>query len=225
MAVPSGTAAEALLNMNIPPVSSPEPELQRGRKRRRDFLGVDACRAPIASGESATFRGRCRHRSGSRYLDMMSLSRPTSQHPMLGGNSHHQHLHHHQHHHHYHPRRNNSASLSPSRRKMARIAQLADNRQRGQAPSRSRSPYMAYADLEAAQYMAKRRRQRTQSRSRAHHTNVPVGFGVGPHGDNVKITTVEALVSPLTRYKIAAPSNGPAVEENDEQRRYWQGVA
>ncbi|KAH9887103.1 hypothetical protein F4778DRAFT_757228 [Xylariomycetidae sp. FL2044] len=49
-------------------VPSSEPDVQRGRKRRRtppDALRPTAAHTP--TGESATFRGRCRHRSTSRF--------------------------------------------------------------------------------------------------------------------------------------------------------------
>ncbi|KAI1133770.1 hypothetical protein F5Y10DRAFT_260092 [Nemania abortiva] len=215
MANALGPATEMLLDITIttPPLSSPEPELQRGRKRRRDFfeVGVSSSRATIPSSESATFRGRCRYRSSSRYLDVSSLSRPTSQHQhriMAGG-------------HHYN-HRNTSASPSPSRRKLIRITQLARDRPRSRSPSRSRSPYAAYrgvgvgVGVGAAQYIAKRRRQRTQSRSRV-HTSVPVGFETTSHGDEVKITAVEALVLPLTKYEIAVPGDISTAEEGGEQ--------
>ncbi|TGJ88293.1 hypothetical protein E0Z10_g415 [Xylaria hypoxylon] len=199
MAAPPGTVAETVLDITI----TPEPDLQRGRKRRRDFFEVGAGRTSIPSTESATFRGRCRRRSSSRYLDMASLSRPTSQHRMLAGNR----------------QRHTSASPSPSRRKMIRITQLARDRPRSLSPSRSRSPYLG-----AALYTPKRRRQRTQSRSRA-HTSMPVGFGMTSHGDDVKIAPVEALMLPVAAYEVAVPSEASMAEESGEQRRQCRGAS
>ncbi|KAI1755210.1 hypothetical protein F4782DRAFT_439564 [Xylaria castorea] len=203
MANSTGLRTETLLDITITPLSSPEPDLQRGRKRRRDFsFEVGAGRATIPSGESATCRGRCRYRSSSRYMEMSSLSRPTSQQRMIAGNRY----------------RNTSASPSPSRRKLIRIAQLARDRLRSQSPSRSRSPYAAaaHAGLGTAQYLAKRRRQRTQSRSRI-HTSVPVGFEMTSHGDEVKITAVEALMLPRATYKMAVPGGVSRTEKSGEQ--------
>ncbi|KAI0489736.1 hypothetical protein F4859DRAFT_164914 [Xylaria cf. heliscus] len=201
MANSTGLTTETLLDIARTPLSSPEPELQRGRKRRREFsFDVGAGRTTIPSGESATCRGRCRYRSSSRYMEMSSLSRPTSQHRMIAGN-------------HY---RNTSTSPSPSRRKLVRITQLARERPRSQSPSRSQSPRAAHVGL-GAQHFAKRRRQRTQSRSRI-HTSVPVGFEMTSRGDEVKITAVEALVLPLVTYQIAVPVGVSNPEESSEQR-------
>jgi hypothetical protein len=101
---------ERLLNLSITTFSASDPDMQRGRKRRRgppDVLEAAAA-AQIASGESG-FRGRCRHRSTSR----VDSSRTTSR--LRGG------------------------SLSPTRRKLLRIIQL-NTHHRSQSPSRSRSP-------------------------------------------------------------------------------------
>ncbi|CAJ2513776.1 Uu.00g018950.m01.CDS01 [Anthostomella pinea] len=107
----SAGAHENLLDITITTFSSPEPDNQRGRKRRRsspqDTLQVTATQIP--SGESATFRGRCRHRSTSRF----DMSRT--------------------------PSSIRRSSLSPTRRKLLRVLHL--NRHRSQSPSRSRSPY------------------------------------------------------------------------------------
>ncbi|KAF2971108.1 hypothetical protein GQX73_g2484 [Xylaria multiplex] len=194
MATSTGIVAETLLDITITPLS-PEPELQRGRKRRRDFFETGGGRTAIPSSESATCRGRCRYRSSSRYLDM---SRPTSQHRMLANTR----------------QRNTSASPSPSRRKMFRITQLAGDRPRSMSPSRSHSPYAA---LGTALYAPKRRRQRTQSRSRA-HTSVPIGFGMPSRSDDMKLA--EALVLPVTAYEAPVPSEASMPEESgSEQRR------
>lgn len=68
----------------------------------------------------------------------------------------------------------------------------------------------------------KRRRQRTQSRSRA-HTGRPVGFGVaGPrsNGDEeITITAVEALVLPLATYEIAVVPNEASIDEDKDRQR------
>ncbi|KAI0458708.1 hypothetical protein F5B21DRAFT_403179 [Xylaria acuta] len=200
MANPTELTTETLLGVILTPLSSPEPELQRGRKRRRDFsFEVGAGRTTIPS-ESATCRGRCRYRSSSRYMEMSSLSRPTSQQRMMADS-------------HY---RNTSASPSPSRRKLIRIAQLARNRLRSRSPSRSRSPCVAHAGLGTAQYFAKRRRPRTQSRSRI-HISVPVGFEMTSHDDQVKITAVEALVPPLATSAIAVPGGVSGAGQSNEQ--------
>ncbi|KAI1744156.1 hypothetical protein F4680DRAFT_283743 [Xylaria scruposa] len=201
MANSTRLTTETLLDIGVAPLSSPEPDLQRGRKRRRDLsFEVGAGRTTIPSAESATFRGRCRYRSSSRYMEMSSLSRPTSQQRMMAGN-------------HY---RNTSASPSPSRRKLLRIAQLTRDRLRSQSPSRSQSPYTAHAGLGTAQYLVKRRRQRTRSRSRI-HTSVPMGFEMTPHGDGVKIKAVEALVLPHASYGIAVPGGISSTEKSGGQ--------
>ncbi|KAI0406119.1 hypothetical protein F4802DRAFT_117316 [Xylaria palmicola] len=193
-------AAESLFDITIPPLASPEPEVQRGRKRRRDFFEVGTGRAAIESAESATFRGRSRYRSSSRYPDMSSLSRPTSQHRTMVD-------------HHY---RNTSGSPSPSRRKLIRIAQLATDCPRGQSPPQAQSLYGAYAGLGTSQSMAKRRRQRTQSRSRP-PTSMPMGFELTSRRDDVKLTTIEAVVLPLTTYEIALPTNVSTAKESGEE--------
>lgn len=202
------TATESVLDVNLKKMSSPEPEFQRGRKRRRDLLEVRT------SSESATFRGRCRHRSSSRYFDMSSRPTSSQQHRLLWDHSHH--------HHH----RNTSASLSPARRKMLRVMQLAGNRPpRSRSPSRSRSPYStSYMGIGAAvETMAhdtpKRRRQRTRSQGRA-HTSMPIGFNMSSsHGDAINITAVESVAVPLTAvYEIVVPREISTVDkENSEQ--------
>ncbi|KAI1845726.1 hypothetical protein JX265_000095 [Neoarthrinium moseri] len=66
---------ERLAEVILSAFSSPEPE-QRGRKRRRSpgpFLTVTTRQIP--SGESATFRGRSRHRSVSRIDGSRNTSR------------------------------------------------------------------------------------------------------------------------------------------------------
>ncbi|KAI1075620.1 hypothetical protein F5B20DRAFT_381718 [Whalleya microplaca] len=107
MAAPAA-ATEGLLDITITTFSSPEPDSQRGRKRRRsspDSLAVTATQIP--SGESATFRGRCRHRSTSR----LDLSRATS--------------------------RLRCTSLSPTRNKLIRVVQLNRHRSQSPSRSRS----------------------------------------------------------------------------------------
>ncbi|KAI1437180.1 hypothetical protein GGR50DRAFT_692476 [Xylaria sp. CBS 124048] len=200
MATHTGAATEPLLDLTITSLSPPEPDLQRGRKRRRDHFQMVSGRVASPLGESASFRGRCRYRSSSRYMDMSSVSRPTSQHHVLIGDFHH---------------RKTSGSLSPSRRKMIRIMQLVGNRQRNQSPPRSPSPYTSYTDLEAAQDTPKRRRQGTRSRSRA-HTSKPVGFGMTSHGsDDVNIEAMEAVMLPFTAYQTAT-SDEPSTRESLE---------
>lgn len=102
----------------------------RGRKRRRSPPSfLTVAGRQSPSGESSTFRGRSRHRSASQIGGSRNASRLRD------------------------------ASLSPTRRKMMRIAHLI-NRHRSQSPSRSRSPN--------TQEPSKRRRQRTRSRGRVH---------------------------------------------------------
>ncbi|KAI1481435.1 hypothetical protein K445DRAFT_18373 [Daldinia sp. EC12] len=99
---------ESFIDITITTFSSPEPDNQRGRKRRRsppETLAVTTARIP--SAESATFRGRCRHRSTSR----LDLSRNTSR--LRGG------------------------SLSPTRRKLIRVVQLNRHRSQSPSRSRS----------------------------------------------------------------------------------------
>ncbi|KAI0206331.1 hypothetical protein F4808DRAFT_115161 [Astrocystis sublimbata] len=200
MANTIGLTMETRLDITIPPLPSPEPDSQRGRKRRREFsFEVGAGRAPIPSGESGTCRGRCRYRSSSRYIEVPSLSRPSSQHRMRATDLA------------YEP----SAPPSPSRLKVVRM-QLTRERPRSQSPSRSRSPHAGYAGLKTVQYFAKRRRQRTQSRSRA-KTSVPVGFEMTSHGDEVKITAVETLVLPLPTYGTEVPSEVSGADHGNEQ--------
>lgn len=106
-------AAQGLPNERLPElvtttISSPEPELQRGRKRRRSpepFMQMTSAQLP--SGESATFRGRSRNRSMSR----RDASRRTS--------------------------RLRAGSLSPSRRKLLRVVHLNRHRSQSPSRSRS----------------------------------------------------------------------------------------
>ncbi|KAI1877133.1 uncharacterized protein JN550_001205 [Neoarthrinium moseri] len=98
---------ERLAEVILSAFSSPEPE-QRGRKRRRSpgpFLTVTTRQIP--SGESATFRGRSRHRSVSR----IDGSRNTS--------------------------RLRGWSLSPTRRKLLRIVKINRHRSQSPSRSRS----------------------------------------------------------------------------------------
>ncbi|KAI1409346.1 hypothetical protein F5Y13DRAFT_92626 [Hypoxylon sp. FL1857] len=101
-------ANEGYLDITLTTFPTPEPDNQRGRKRRRSppgTLAVAAARLP--STESATFRGRCRHRSTSR----LDASRNTSR--LRGG------------------------SLSPTRRKLIRVVQLNRHRSQSPSRSRS----------------------------------------------------------------------------------------
>ncbi|KAI8629025.1 hypothetical protein F5Y19DRAFT_87085 [Xylariaceae sp. FL1651] len=184
-------AMESPLNITITGLSSPEPELQRGRKRRRDLLDVSNTRTQIPSGGSATFRGRCRHRSSSRCFDMSSLSRPTSQHQLL--------IRHH---------RNTSASLSPSRRKVLRIMQ------RSRSPSRSRSPCVSYNGMAMVQDAPKRRRQRSRTQSPSRNlTNMPMGLDINLHGGTTEITAMEAIVL-LAAHQEVVPGERSAAEDS-----------
>ncbi|KAI0132361.1 hypothetical protein BJ170DRAFT_245831 [Xylariales sp. AK1849] len=97
-----------LAELVISAFPSPEPEHQRGRKRRRSpppYLKVTTTQIP--SGESATFRGRSRHRSTSRF----DTSRNTSR--LRGG------------------------SLSPTRRKLLRVVKLNRHRSQSPSRCRS----------------------------------------------------------------------------------------
>ncbi|KAI2636974.1 hypothetical protein GGS26DRAFT_463671 [Hypomontagnella submonticulosa] len=101
-------ANEGFIDITITTFSSPEPDVQRGRKRRRsppETPAVTATRLP--STESATFRGRCRHRSSSR----LDSSR--------------------------NPSRLRGCSLSPTRRKLIRVVQLNRHRSQSPSRSRS----------------------------------------------------------------------------------------
>ncbi|KAI0150433.1 hypothetical protein GGR57DRAFT_195575 [Xylariaceae sp. FL1272] len=199
MTVSSVTANERLLDLsfNVPPSS----EEQRGRKRRRDrdLLEANSIRTQIASTDSATFRGRCRYRSTSRYLDM-SLSRPTSQRRLQRGNH-----------------RTKSTSLSPSRRKLLRAMQLTSSHQRSQSPSRSRSPYNIYIGM--GQITPKRRHQRTRSRSRTHTIS-----SIGPESDlhrsaKTTMSTEKALaITSLTPYRQCHLDEKSAITNNNERR-------
>ncbi|KAI0387586.1 hypothetical protein F5Y04DRAFT_7845 [Hypomontagnella monticulosa] len=98
-------ASEGFIDITITTFSSPEPDVQRGRKRRRSPPETLAARLP--STESATFRGRCRHRSSSRLDSSRNPSR------LRGG------------------------SLSPTRRKLIRVVQLNRHRSQSPSRSRS----------------------------------------------------------------------------------------
>jgi hypothetical protein len=128
---------------------SPEPELQRGRKRRRTpvpFAIVTTTKT--LSGESATFRGRTRRRATS----VVGLSTLSSAFSSLNTS-----------------RTRADRSASPSRKKQFRFVPLVEqcHRPRSQSPSRSRSPTMPGIEVSER----RRRRQRTRSRSRDHGTS------------------------------------------------------
>jgi hypothetical protein len=92
--------------------SSPEPDVQRGRKRQRSPAPLSfIVSAHTQSGESATFRGRRRFRSTS----MINISSRNPSRSLRG------------------------ASASPSTKRLLRIVRL--DRRRSQSPSRSRSPF------------------------------------------------------------------------------------
>lgn len=101
-------SSERLTELVLSALSSPEPEHQRGRKRRREppaYLTITTAQLP--SGESATFRGRSRHRSISRIDTSRNPSR------LRGG------------------------SLSPTRRKLLRVLQINRHRSQSPSRSRS----------------------------------------------------------------------------------------
>lgn len=125
---------------------SPDPDMQRGRKRRRkEELGaaLNATRKQIPSGESATLRGRCRYRSTSvaAFSAFSSRSRSRSR------------------------ARDGSFSPSNSKKRILRLVQLNGRRRRSQSPSRSRSTNRHRL---SSCHDRRRRRQRTRSRSRDH---------------------------------------------------------
>ncbi|KAI1258394.1 hypothetical protein F5Y18DRAFT_357146 [Xylariaceae sp. FL1019] len=202
MTAPMVTANERLLDLSFNVLSSSE-ELQRGRKRRRDLLEANNIRTQIPSTDSATFRGRCRYRSTSRYLDM-SISRPTSQRRLQRGSH-----------------RNKSTSLSPSRRKLLRVMQLTSNHQRSQAPSRSRSPYNMYMSMDRKLETTKRRHQRTRSRSRT-HTHASLGPEFGPHhsgkGTCTLSTGIALVITPLTSDRHCHLDDKSTIAQNYERR-------
>lgn len=112
--------------------SSPEPDNQRGRKRRRSpppYIRITTTHSP--SGESATFRGRSRRRSVSR----LDTSRAAS--------------------------RLRSGSLSPTRKRLLKVLQL-NHRHRSQSPSRSRSRNMEDAPKRRRQRTRSRSREHPQ---------------------------------------------------------------
>ncbi|KAI1497694.1 hypothetical protein F5X99DRAFT_356989 [Biscogniauxia marginata] len=107
MMATQATANKSICEIKLITFSSPEPDSQRGRKRRRspqDALTVTTTQLP--SGESATFRGRCRNRSTSR----SDMSKNMSQ---------------------------QRCSLSPTRRKLLRVFQLNRHRSQSPSRSRS----------------------------------------------------------------------------------------
>ncbi|KXJ92277.1 hypothetical protein Micbo1qcDRAFT_60835 [Microdochium bolleyi] len=88
-------------------MASSDPDMQRGRKRRRSPPDMQREDTHLISEESATFRGRCRHRSTSRF----DASRTSSR--FRGG------------------------SLSPSRKKMLYVANMHRRRDQSPSRSRS----------------------------------------------------------------------------------------
>ncbi|KAK0637213.1 hypothetical protein B0T17DRAFT_103140 [Bombardia bombarda] len=90
---------------------SPDPDVQRGRKRRRELAKVGGT-SQVPSGESATLRGRCRNRSTS----VVTLSIYSSRNASRSGRD---------------------TSHSPSRKHILRLIHVVHRR--SQSPSRSRS--------------------------------------------------------------------------------------
>ncbi|KAJ1333620.1 hypothetical protein MN608_03612 [Microdochium nivale] len=88
-------------------MASSDADMQRGRKRRRSPPDTQREDTHLISEESATFRGRCRHRSTSR----LDASRASSR--FRGG------------------------SLSPSRKKLLYIANIHRRRNQSPSRSRS----------------------------------------------------------------------------------------
>ncbi|OIW32179.1 hypothetical protein CONLIGDRAFT_259505 [Coniochaeta ligniaria NRRL 30616] len=170
--------AEEPINKRV--TFSPDPEAQRGRKRRRTPVPYAiVTTTKTLSGDSATFRGRSRHRATS-VLAMSTLSSTfSSRNPSLN---------------------RSDRSASPSRKKLFRFPPLAEqqHRRRCQSPSRSRSATVRGGDVSASESMRRRRRQRTRSRSRDH--------GITSHPTaGVEVTS---LVSPLRVVELAVDSEG-----------------
>ncbi|KAH7030929.1 uncharacterized protein B0I36DRAFT_349092 [Microdochium trichocladiopsis] len=99
--------ADRAAESNFSHVASADQDMQRGRKRRRSPPDLQREDTHLVSEESATFRGRCRHRSTSR----LDLSRASSR--FRGG------------------------SLSPSRKKLLYIANMHRRRDQSPSRSRS----------------------------------------------------------------------------------------
>jgi hypothetical protein len=147
---------------------SPEPDAQRGRKRLRtpvSFAIVST--GKTLSGESATFRGRSRHRATSLMALSTLSSAFSSRNPSLN-------------------RAAADHSVSPSRKKHFRFLPLGEqqqhhhHRRRSQSPSRSRSATALGGSDPAlvSDRRRRRRRQRTRSRSRDHGvTSHPASTG------------------------------------------------
>lgn len=101
---------DIMTDIMLSALSSPEPDSQRGRKRRRSpppYIKITTTHSP--SGESATFRGRSRRRSISR----LDTSRTAS--------------------------RLRSGSLSPTRKRLLKVLQLNRHRSQSPSRSRSRN--------------------------------------------------------------------------------------
>ena len=176
---------------------SPEPDAQRGRKRRRTpvpFAIVTTTKT--LSGESATFRGRSRNRATSLVALSTLSSTFSSRNPSLN---------------------RTDRSISPSRKKHFRFLPLAEqqhhhhlHRRRSQSPSRSRSA-TAFAfgggggGGDASSGLSerrRRRRQRTRSRSREH--------GITSHPASGGGAEVASLASPLRVVELVVDSSeGP----------------
>jgi len=99
--------AERAIEYSLPHMALADQDNQRGRKRRRSPPDLQREDTHLISEESATFRGRCRHRSTSR----MDLSKASSR--FRGG------------------------SLSPSRKKLLYIANMHRRRDQSPSRSRS----------------------------------------------------------------------------------------
>ncbi|KAK3369029.1 hypothetical protein B0T24DRAFT_349744 [Lasiosphaeria ovina] len=137
---------------------SPESDVPRGRKRHRReevalVTATTTTAKQIPSGESATFRGRCRNRSTSVItISTFSSSRNASRSA---------------------PR---DSSCSPARRThLVRFVKIGRCRKRSQSPSRSRSPNSLKDPGRR-----RRRRQRTRSRGRDHAVEIqlPLKFEI-----------------------------------------------
>ena len=166
---------------------SPEPDIPaRGRKRRREdelMLAAEVAPSTVAttqqhlpSGESATFRGRCRRRSASM-VPSSTCSRNTSRSGIGGGSS-------------YSPPAASRRRLLDLR--LLRVGITCDRR-RSQSPSRSCSP--GSNTMRERDERGNRRRQRTRSRGRDHCHRHREGLAAGmPLADRLKASSLRAEV-------------------------------
>jgi hypothetical protein len=168
---------------------SPEPEAQRGRKRRRTPVPFSiVTTTKTLSGESGTFRGRSRHRATSLVALSGLSSTFSSRNPSTN---------------------RTDRSISASRKRHFRFIPLGEqqHRRRSQSPSRSRSATgLGNGDVSVLYPERRRRRRRTRSRSRDHGiTSHPASAGVA--------LEVTSLASHLGLVELVVDSKGSRDEE------------